>query len=281
MSEGKAKKRTSAAKGKRRRNPVPPWRRKPVLMAAAGVLIAASAATGWWLTTSGAVVRAVDTARWNAIAVAADLGLRVDEILVVGRRQTTQDELLQALRLSRGAPILAFDPQDARARVEALDWIAEASVERLLPDTVLLTVKERQPLAIWQHDGRYALIDAQGTVIQRQGLEPFSDLVVVVGPDAHRHADELLTMIGTEPALMRHVEAAVRIAGRRWDIRLRGGIDVSLPEDGADAAWRRLARFDARHRLLDRDVTAIDLRMGDRVVVRGANGIESPFGQET
>jgi cell division protein FtsQ len=280
MSEG-TKKRAGAQKGKPRRNPVPPWRRKPVLLGAAAVLAAASAGTGWWLTTSGAAGRAADAVRWRAIAAASDVGLRVDEILVVGRRQTTRDELMQALRLTRGAPILAFDPQDARARVEALDWIAEASVERLLPDTVLLTVKEREPLAIWQHEGRYALIDGQGTVIQREGLEPFADLVVVVGPDAHRHADALLRMIRTEPALMRHVEAAVRVAGRRWDIRLRGGIDVSLPEEDAEAAWRRLARFDARHHLLDRDVTAIDLRMGDRVVVRGANGIESPFGQET
>ena len=281
MSDGKKAVRKTGAKAKPRRNPVPPWRRRSVLLVGAALLVTASASAGWWMVASGAAVKAAYALRWNAIASAADAGLRVDEILVVGRRQSSRDDLIQALRLSRGAPILAFDPDAARQRVEALDWIEEASVERLLPDTVLLTVREREPLVIWQHDGKHSLIDAAGTVIQRNDLELFSDLVVVVGEEAHQHADGLMQMIRSEPGLMRHVQAAIWVAGRRWDIRLRNGVDISLPEDAASEAWRRLARFDDKHRLLDRDLSSIDLRMGDRIIVRGANGIESPLGQET
>jgi len=281
MSDEKKSVRKVGPKAKRRRNPVPPWRRRSFLLVGAGLIMAVSASAGWWMVASGAAVKAAEAMKWNAIATAAESGLRVDEILVVGRRQSSREDLMHALRLTRGAPILAFDPDAARTRVEALDWIAEASVERLMPDTVLLTVREREPLAIWQNGGEYALIDADGTVIQREDLEQFADLIIVVGEDAHQHARALMHLIRSEPSLVRHVQAAVRVGGRRWDIQLRNGVAISLPEDAATEAWQRLARFDTKHKLLDRDLSSIDLRMGDRVIVRGANGIESPFGQET
>ena len=43
-------------------------------------------------------------------------------------------------------------------------------LERMLPDTVLLTVQERQPMALWQHKGAFALIDGDGEVILKTGL---------------------------------------------------------------------------------------------------------------
>ncbi|MCH7555160.1 MAG: cell division protein FtsQ, partial [Proteobacteria bacterium] len=58
--------------------------------------------------------------------------------------------------------------------------------------------------------------------------------------------------------------------GRRWNLRLDNGVDVELPEAGINAAWRRLADIERRHRLLSRDITAIDLRLPDRLVVRPA-----------
>ncbi len=58
------------------------------------------------------------------------------------------------------------------------------------------------------------------------------------------------------------------MAGRRWTLKVDNGIDVRLPEQGASAALARLARLEREHKLLDRDVIAIDLRMADRVVVR-------------
>ena len=76
-------------------------------------------------------------------------------------------------------------------------------------------------------------------------------------------------MIGT---LRPRVAAAVLVRGRRWNVRLAGGIDVRLPEDDPRAAWAQLARMQREHGVLERDVIAIDLRMPDRLVVRTAPG---------
>jgi len=267
----KKKRKLSASKsGQPRRRVVPLWRSPATIGVMAAGLLVLFAAGVWRLHQSGWVPRVADQARWQIIAASARLGLKVDEVLVVGRRETTQRQLLKAVGLARGAPILAFNLQDAKKRVEKLPWVKSAIVERLLPSTVMLTVAERQPLALWQNKGTFALIDTDGEIILKSGLERFSDLVVVVGADAPVHAGELLKVLATQPELKSLVKAAVRVGGRRWNLRLKNDIDVRLPEENPAAAWHRLAEYEKTHRVLERDVQILDLRLPDRLIVRKA-----------
>ena len=75
-------------------------------------------------------------------------------------------------------------------------------------------------------------------------------------------------MLYTHPQLMDRVAAAIRVADRRWNLRLDNDIDVRLPEENPQAAWDRLAKLQAEHKLLERDIIAIDLRVPERLVVR-------------
>lgn len=268
-----------------RRRVVPLWRTPTVVFSAIFLGGMSLGMTGWLLWQSGWTTRIYEQARWAAIARSADLGLTVKDILVVGRRMTARGDLLNAVRLSRGAPILAFDFEAARKRIEQLPWIKTASVERMLPNTVVIRVHERKPMALWQNDGQFALIDEDGEVITRKHLERFADLFVVVGPDAPEHIGGLLEILSSQPELMHRVKAAVRVGGRRWDLMLAGGIAVRLPEEGALAAWKRLARYEREHDVLARDVRVLDLRLPDRLIIRtseGGNAISaSGSGRET
>ena len=64
------------------------------------------------------------------------------------------------------------------------------------------------------------------------------------------------------------VRAAIRVADRRWTLKMSNGIDVRLPEHGLNDALQQLAVLDRDKSLLTRDVTVIDLRLADRVSVR-------------
>ena len=271
MNDSKTKRlRMSATSGKPRRKVGTVITRVRVTAAAVVVLAVLTGAGVWWSLTWDGLASGMAKAKWNLIARTAQLGFRVEDILVVGRLETPRKELLKAVRLSRGAPILAFDIEAARRRVERLPWIRSATVERMLPDTILMNVEERQPLALWQHQGQFALIDHDGEVILRDGLERFADLVVVVGEEAPVHTATLLETLGNEPELLPLVEAAVWVGGRRWNIRLAGDIDVRLPEKNAKRAWTRLAEYERAHRVLERDVQVLDLRLPDRLIVRKA-----------
>ena len=87
-------------------------------------------------------------------------------------------------------------------------------------------------------------------------------------------------MLNQEPRLARQVISAVRVGKRRWNVEFRNGIQVRLPEADPHSAWRRLARLDARHQLLARDVRMIDMRLPDRLILRpGALGAQTIRGK--
>ncbi len=241
---------------------------------------------GWWLAiptvAAGCIYLAAQLGRSpldhatlasvpkRLIDVTAALGFRVADIRVEGRATTDRETILEALGARPGTPILAVDPVRAKQQLEALPWVRSALIERRLPDTLYVRLVEREPLALWQHGGKIELIDRAGGVIPVTRLDRFAKLPLVVGEDAASHAPELLAMLASEPELARRVTAAVRVGGRRWNLRIDNAIDILLPADETAAAWGDLARLQRSSAILKRDVLAIDLRLPDRLVVRVA-----------
>jgi cell division protein FtsQ len=215
-----------------------------------------------------------------ALGRTAELGFAVREVLVEGRSETRTEELMTALGVRRGDPILSFSPVAARDALQRLPWIRNAVVERRLPETVYVRLEERQPLALWQHGGRMDVIDRSGAVIA--GVDPgrWPALKIVVGDGAPAHAADLLAILATEPALMQKVTHAIRVGTRRWNLRVEpqpgSQVEVQLPEDNPAAAWVRLADAERAGGLFQRNVATIDLRMPDRMILRVVPQTPSP-----
>ncbi len=247
-----------------------PWRRRTLRWGLPLLVVAAAAGAAAWSWDTGRIESAIAGVRAWAITSSAQAGLRIEEVLVIGRDQTQRADLFKAVGLRRGMPILGFEPEEVRKRVEALPWVREAAVERRLPSTVYLRIIERRPMALWQHEDRFSLIDTEGAVIPGGSIGDFATLPLVVGAAAPPHVPELLRILESQPDLMARVSAAVFVSGRRWNIRLENGVDVRLPEDDALAAWSRLAALERSHRILARDIRVLDLRLPDRMIVKTA-----------
>ena len=196
----------------------------------------------------------------------ADVGFSVRQVYVDGRVRTGLEELRAQLGVEIGDPILGVDTEAARARLEQLTWVDQASVVRMLPESLYIRLIERQPLALWQQGGQFAVIDRTGAVIER-GLDDarlpaaYRHLRVLVGEDAPRHAEALFALLSTEPALSDRVVAATWVGDRRWDLHLDNQVDVMLPEQDPQTAWRLLAAKARDEALLDRAVRVVDLRL--------------------
>ncbi len=242
-----------------------------ILLALGGGLILPA-----WMIHSGTAQRLIDEARREAVALSGRAGFRVVEILVEGRNRTPREQLLSALGVQRGDPILGIDLAATRQRLEEISWVKNATIERRLPNEVHLLIVERNPIVLWQNQGKYYLVDRDGQVVGDE-IDEYADLPLMVGEGAPDHAAELLDLLDAEPALKKRVKAAQWIGDRRWNITLDrtiGGIDVRLPEDNPVAAWRELASLDKEQSLLERKVTLIDMRLPDRLVLRSTGGAE-------
>jgi cell division protein FtsQ len=249
---------------------VPLWRSRRAIPAWSAVFVVALMGTSWLAWEARMPQRLASDVIQAAIGASARMGFVVRDVFVVGRGETPKATLLDALDVKRGTPILAVDLEEARQRVQALPWVRQASVRRVLPDKLVIEIVERRPLALWQHDKKFALIDEEGEVILRDDVGPFSRLMVVVGEDAPANATALVQMLASEPDLMVRVKAAVRVGGRRWNLHLADGVDVKLPEQNPERAWHRLGDYQRQHGVLDKPVRVLDLRFEDRLVVRPA-----------
>ncbi|WP_198377855.1 cell division protein FtsQ/DivIB [Neoroseomonas rubea] len=196
------------------------------------------------------------------------LGLTVQHVILEGRHNTPTDMIRAALGVSRGDPILDVAPDALRRRLETIAWVQRAHVERRLPGTLLIRIEERRPFAIWQHNGRFVIIDREGKVVAADGLDQFGPLPLLVGAGADATGAALYDLLRAEREVHERVQAMVRIHERRWNLRLHNGTDVLLPEGAEGAAIQRLAELQREARLLDRPLAAIDLRLPDRLVLR-------------
>ena len=62
--------------------------------------------------------------------------------------------------------------------------------------------------------------------------------------------------------------AAIRVGGRRWNLRIDNGIDVKLPRRPRRRPGPSSARLERDYGILERDLTVIDLRLPDQLLVR-------------
>jgi cell division protein FtsQ len=262
--------RAPAARAGRRRPPrrVPHarWRVAAISALALGLVVTGGAATtSWWRPAAEAGLEGLAGAVGRA-SVAAGLGVR--EVYVSGRGETGREELLVAIDVAIGDPLLFVDLGARRDRVRALPWVGDVVIERRLPDVLVVHVTERRPMALWQFEGEVRVIDRQGEVIA--GVDPrrFAELPLLVGPDAPVHAAELLAVLAGAPRYVERISAAIRVGGRRWDLRFENGVTLALPAEDAARAWARFTAIDGRERLLQREVETIDLRLPDRMFLR-------------
>ncbi|MEL7486447.1 MAG: cell division protein FtsQ/DivIB [Pseudomonadota bacterium] len=202
----------------------------------------------------------------NARLVSAGLGVK--RVTLLGRRDAARDDLSDAIGPVVGQSMLHIDLDAVRARVEALGWVRSAAVSRLWPDTVHISVREREPAAVWQLSGALHLIDAEGAVIRQIGAYEYSALPLIVGAGAPEPAAELLQALRGQPELEKMTAALVRVSARRWNLRLRNKTDILLPERDFDDALEALSILQAAHGTLDQQFEYIDLRDPERVVVR-------------
>jgi cell division protein FtsQ len=195
-------------------------------------------------------------------------GFRVTGIALSGNRHLNREEILARAGVTGNTALLFFDVAGARARLLADPWIADATIAKLYPDRLQITLTEREAFALWQMNGRISVIGADGTVLEPFESRPYLPLPLVVGRGAQTRAKDFLALLARYPEVRDNVRAAILIAERRWNLRLKNGIDVRLPESGVERALADLVALDRDKKLMSRDIAAIDLRLPDRVTVR-------------
>ena len=216
----------------------------------------------------------------TAAAAVGEAGFKISGYQIVGLNHMNRtlvdavvtDELRRAADEagSAKAPQALVSVAEIRRRLLGFGWVKDARVSRRLPDTLVIDIVERTPAALWQNEGRLALIDKEGVVLDRVPVDGMPDLPLLIGPGANGQEEELGTLMGAVPTLKPQLASATWGGGRRWDLSFLSGETVALPvsDEAARAALMKFARVDKESGLLGRGIVRFDLRVPGKMIVR-------------
>jgi len=251
----------------------------PGLLESAGIPPHAVRRVGGWLllltvigilAASALVLRLPQLAGIGAGEAIGKAGFVMRRIEINGANRVSRLDIYNVAFDQPSMAMPLVDLEATRERLLRFGWIREARVSRRLPDTLVVDIVERRPIAIWQHEGQLSLIDVDGVVLEPVRVEAMPELLLVVGAEANQHLASLATLIASAPHLRPQVAGATWVGGRRWDLRFQTGEILTLPE-GDDLAVRAVQRFagmDQQTQLLGRGFVRFDMRDPARMVVR-------------
>ncbi len=207
----------------------------------------------------------MELAEWAARA-----GYEVEKVEVHGTQRMDEMAVYSIALGQVDRSMLNVDLGKVREDIMHLPWVKDARISRRLPDTLVVDIVERTPAAIWQHEGKLALIDASGVVLEPVAPNAMPDLPLLVGTDANGQAERLARLMEAAPALKPLLAGATWVGNRRWDLRFQSGETLLLPEgdEQAAAALVNFARLDGINRLLGRGIARFDMRDPDKFILR-------------
>ena len=161
-------------------------------------------------------------------------------------------DIRRALASERGETLLAVDLADLELRVEALPWVADATLDRAFPNTLSVTIVTEQPAAVLRQGASSWLVGGSGRVVA--ALEPKQRLAlpriwlkrgveVAVGQPVGGIPEAAVRAVAplTHAPLPARV-ASVRASDTELTLVLRSGFEVRLGDGSERALKLEIAR---------------------------------------
>ncbi len=225
-------------------------------------------AVGAWMAASFAGIPAL--ARDQVAVFAHDAGFELHNVNVRGTNNLNELKIYQIALADRNRAMPFVDVQAVRARLLELSWVEDARVSRQLPDTLVIDVVERKPVAVAQKADRLMLIDKDGHELEVVSAERARGKLLLSGPGAGRQVAALAELLDAAPAMRPQLRSAEWVGNRRWNLTFKTGQVLALPEgkDQSSKALMTFAQLDGRNRLLGGKAVAFDMRAPDRIYLR-------------
>lgn len=210
-------------------------------------------------------------------------------IQAAGLTEVTRAQLLPVFGEDVGRNVFYVPLNVRRKQLEQIPWIQQATVMRLLPDQIHVTIVERQPVAFTRHGQQIGLVDPDGVLLDMAPATMAAhhySFPVVTGIDPGDPAGSRRERMAMYLRMMAELDSDGKHNSEQIsEIDLTDPEDarVLMPEQGTDI----LAHFGEDH-FLDRyqrfqahiaewrqqypHLAAVDLRYDNQVVLQMAGG---------
>ncbi|SEA22706.1 cell division protein FtsQ [Desulfuromusa kysingii] len=207
---------------------------------------------------------------------------RIDQIRVQGNQRLSEEQIEALSDIEMGVNTFHLDLQLIGQKIEENPWVKEVQVQRIFPRQVVITLQEREPVAIVNLGYLYYL-DSQGEIFKVLGAGDNLDFPIVTGfnqEKAQQHDAEYAQYLRQIVALLDdlknrqlfsidQVSEIHHEAGGQLSIyTLAGGVEVKLGYTGHSKKLDRLEKIYAQLQPKLQVLDYIDLNVNEKVIVR-------------
>ncbi len=193
----------------------------------------------------------------------------LDALSIEGASDSLNAEIREVLGLH--FPISSFDLDLAELHKRVLSLppvkIAEAHIKR--GGILHIKVDEKTPSLLMKKENGFTVLSEHGDYIRSlHSRENFSDLPVITGEGAENAAAQATAIFKAIYGNLDQVRGLVFVGQRRWNIVMKSGQVVMLPENDALQAIQKIIILNKTEQILSRQIAVFDFRLPSRITLR-------------
>ncbi|MEM7732213.1 MAG: cell division protein FtsQ/DivIB [Pseudomonadota bacterium] len=193
----------------------------------------------------------------------------VELLAIEGASEEVEEDIREIFPFDFPASSFDIDIDHVHDMITGLPAVRAADVRVRKGGTMVVTVSEREPVAVWRTWDEIALVDAEGVVVDElDARSDRADLPVIAGEGGNDDVPGAMAILEAAAPLGDRVIGLVRMGERRWDVVLDRDQRILLPEEGAVRALERVLVLDQTQDMFARDLSTVDMRLAGRPTVR-------------
>ncbi len=109
---------------------------------------------------------------------------RISIIEVIGEKRYTAEQIMSVSGIERGDNLLFVDTKAAAEKIGLnLPYLNDVVIEKIIPDQVVITVSESQPIAVLSYKGDFWIVDQKARVLEKTDQTSASEKIAINGID--------------------------------------------------------------------------------------------------
>ena len=194
-------------------------------------------------------------------------GFTINNIQILGIKNIPKETIIRIVNNEKKSNILNVNLLNIYNNLRNNDWVEELYIERVLPNTIKISIKEKEAIGIWQYEMSNKLITKDGEIISTANINKFKiDLPIIHGNHANKNATSILKILETNKVLTKNIWSLDYINNRRWNLHFKQGIIVLLPSKGVLKAWNEIIKLQKNYDVLNLGLTELDLRNTNKIL---------------
>ena len=194
-------------------------------------------------------------------------GFTINNIQILGIKNIPKETIIKIVNNEKKSNILSVNLLNIYNNLRNNDWVEELHIERVLPNTIKINIKEKEAIGIWQYEMSNKLITKNGEIISTANINKFKiDLPIIHGNHANKNANSILKILQTNKVLTKNIWSLDYINNRRWNLHFKQGIIVLLPSKGVLKAWNEIIKLQKNYDVLNLGLTELDLRNPNKIL---------------